>query len=290
MADSEGFDRRRHRFPESRFFEDLAVGERFYIPSRTVTEANFAAFQTVSADNHPIHYDVEYCRERGHPGPLAHGFQVLCFTAAGAGTFAHVIGESLIAFIEQSSKFLKPVYPGDTLYPSLAVAALQTQRTTGVVTIAVTVHNQNNDLVLSGDEALGSSLAIRARHIEMSHRPHRARSERRDEHARLLRARGDRQGIGEALLKAADDDVGLHRREVEPDPGNAGELLGDEAGIGVVFREPRHIVVERVQPGGGEDARLPHRAAEHAAYAHGARNPCCVAGENAADRAAEPLR
>src|SRR5438045_3395674 len=220
MADSEAFDRRRHRFPDSRFFEDLAVGERFYIPSRTVTEANFAAFQTVSADNHPIHYDLEYCRERGHPGPLAHGFQVLCFTAAGAGTFAHVIGESLIAFIEQSSKFLKPVYPGDTLYPSLAVAALQTQRTTGVVTIA----------------------------------------------------------------------VGVHRGEVEPDPGNAGELLGDEAGIGVVFREPRHIVVECVEPGGGEDARLPHRAAEHAAYAHGARNPCCVAGENAADRAAEPLR
>lgn len=152
MAEGEGFDRRRHRFPESRFFEALAVGERFYLPSRTVTEANFAAFQTVSADNHPIHYDIEYCRERGHPGPLAHGFQVLCFTAAGAGTFAHVIGDSLIAFIEQSSKFLKPVYPGDTLYPSLAVAALQPQRTTGVVTIAVTVHNQKNELVLSGEQ------------------------------------------------------------------------------------------------------------------------------------------
>src|SRR5947207_13326873 len=152
MADSEGFDRRRHRFPESRFFEDLAVGQRLYLPSRTVTEAHFAAFQTLSADNHPIHDDVRYCPERGHPGPLAHGFQVLCFTAAGAGTFAHVIGESLIAFIEQSSKFLKPVYPGDTLYPSLAVAALHPQRTTGVVTISVTVHNQKDELVLSGDQ------------------------------------------------------------------------------------------------------------------------------------------
>src|SRR5438045_4656770 len=152
MTDSVGFDRRQHRFPESRFFEDLAVGERFYLPSRTVTDANFAAFQAVSADNHPIHYDIEYCRERGHPGPLAHGFQVLCFTAAGAGTFAHVIGDSLIAFIEQSSKFLKPVYPGDTLYPSLAVAALQTQPTTGGVAIAVAVHHQNNDQVPSGEQ------------------------------------------------------------------------------------------------------------------------------------------
>jgi acyl dehydratase len=81
---TESFDRREHRSPVSRYFEDLVVGERFYIPSRTVTEAHFAAFQTLSGDNHPIHYDVEYCRERGHPGPLAHGFQILCFTAAGA--------------------------------------------------------------------------------------------------------------------------------------------------------------------------------------------------------------
>src|SRR5437868_13818734 len=100
MADSEGFDRRRHRFPESRYFEDLTVGERFYIPSRTVTEANFAAFQTVSADNHSIHYDVEYCMERAHPALLAHGLHVLCLTAAGAGNLPHVIRDALGAFIE----------------------------------------------------------------------------------------------------------------------------------------------------------------------------------------------
>ena len=149
---SDKFDRGRHRYPESRYFEELQVGERFYIPSRTVTDANFAAFQTVSGDNHPIHYDIEYCRERGYPGLLAHGLQVLCFTAAGAGPLAHVIGDALIAFIEQSSKFLKPVYPGDTLYPSLSIAALTPQRTTGVVTVASAVHNQKNELVLSGEQ------------------------------------------------------------------------------------------------------------------------------------------
>jgi acyl dehydratase len=58
----------------------------------------------------------------------------------------------LIAFIEQSSKFLKPVYPGDTLYPSLTIAELTPQRTTGVVTVAVTIHNQKNELVLTGEQ------------------------------------------------------------------------------------------------------------------------------------------
>ena len=151
---TEGFDRSRHRFGEARYFEDLVAGERFYTPSRTVTEAHFAAFQTVSADNHPIHYDVEYCRERGHQGPLAHGFQILCFTAAGASTFAHVVGDALIAFVEQSSKFLKPVYAGDTLYPMLEIAALTPQRSTGVVTLTATVHNQKGELVLSGEQKI----------------------------------------------------------------------------------------------------------------------------------------
>src|SRR5271156_1638199 len=149
---TENYDPRRQRYPESRYFEDLRIGERFYIPSRTMTEAHFAAFQTISADNHPIHYDVEYCRERGHPAPLAHGFQILSFTAAGAGTFAHAIGDALLGFIEQSSKFLKPVYAGDTLYPMLEIAALTPQRTTGIVAVAVTVHNQKGELVLTGEQ------------------------------------------------------------------------------------------------------------------------------------------
>jgi len=80
---TEAFDRTLHRVAEPRWFEDFALGEHFPIPSRTVTEAHFSAFQAISADNHPIHYDVEHCRERGHRGPLAHGFQILSFTAAG---------------------------------------------------------------------------------------------------------------------------------------------------------------------------------------------------------------
>jgi acyl dehydratase len=151
---TEAFEPRRHNVAEPRSFEDLVVGERFFIPSRTVTEAHFTAFQMISADNHPIHYDIEYCRERGHDGPLAHGFQILAFTAAGASTFAHAIGDALIAFVEQSSKFLKPVYPGDTLYPMLEIASLTPQRSTGIVILATNVHNQRGELVLTGEQKI----------------------------------------------------------------------------------------------------------------------------------------
>lgn len=146
-----GFDPAKHDMTERRGFADLAVGEVYRNPSRTVTEAHFAAFQMLSGDNHPIHYDIEFCKAHGLRGLLAHGFQVLAFSAVGAGTFPHMIGDKLIGFIEQSSKFLKGVYVGDTLYPAHAITALIPQRTTGVVVMAATIHNQNGELVLTGE-------------------------------------------------------------------------------------------------------------------------------------------
>jgi acyl dehydratase len=132
-------------------FDDLAVGDRYPLPSRTLGDGNFAAFQAVSLDNHPIHYDVEYCRALGHPGPLAHGLQVLCFTAAGAGTFPHEIGDALIGMVEVRAKLLKGAFPGDTLYPDLEISVLKRQRTTGLVTMAARITNQRGETVLEGE-------------------------------------------------------------------------------------------------------------------------------------------
>jgi len=147
----EAFDPRAHRVLPQRAFATFTVGERFVLPSRTITDADFAAFRLVSGDNHPIHYDLEYCRAHGHPGLLAHGLHVVCFTAAGAGTFPHVVGDALIAFLEQSSRFLKPVYAGDTLYPVLTVSEAIPQRTTGILVLAASVHNQRGEQVLAGE-------------------------------------------------------------------------------------------------------------------------------------------
>jgi len=141
---------RSHRLCEQRYFEDFAVGERFPMPSRTMTDAMFAAFQLASGDNHPIHYDVEFCRQQGMPHMLAHGFQVVIQTAAGAGLFPHLVEDSLKAFIEQSSRFLHPVYVGDTLYSAIEVTELIPGRTTGVLTMRSTVHNQKGVLVMDG--------------------------------------------------------------------------------------------------------------------------------------------
>ena len=148
---SDAFDPAQHRMvAEQRYFEDFRLGERFLLPSRTMTDALFAAFQTASGDNHPVHYDVEYCKARGWPGLLAHGFQAVIQTAPGAGMFPFLVEDALVGFLEQSSRFLKPVFSGDTLYPALEIDELTPGRSTGVLGFRSTIHNQRKELVLDG--------------------------------------------------------------------------------------------------------------------------------------------
>lgn len=152
MNDLKHYDvRTQHRFTtECRYFEDLSVGESFYIPSRTITEAHFAAFQMITGDNHPLHYDVEYCRAHGHKNLVAHGLHIMALTASGASIFPHLVDKSIVALLEMTGRMLKPVYVGDTVYPLLTIVEMVRQRTTGVITMRTTVHNQDNELVFDG--------------------------------------------------------------------------------------------------------------------------------------------
>ena len=139
-----------HKSIVSKYFEDFSIGYKYLLPSRTQTSAIFSMFQGASGDNDPIHYDKEFCKQRGHPEMLAHGLQVLIQTAAGAGSFPSEVRDSLLGLIEVSGKMLKPVYREDTLYPELVISNLISQNTTGIIEMKALVNNQNNVLVFEG--------------------------------------------------------------------------------------------------------------------------------------------
>lgn len=149
-ADDATFDPAGHAIVAGRSFDELRVGEVFRAPSRTLTDAHASAFQAVSADNHPVHYDVEWARAHGHSAPVVHGLQVLAFTAPGATLFPHVIGEVFVRFEGLACEFLGEVHAGDTLYSQLRIIELVPDVTHGRVIAAVSVHNQRGDLVLRG--------------------------------------------------------------------------------------------------------------------------------------------
>jgi len=142
----------RHWMVPTRRFDAFRIGEVYRAPSRTMTEGVFAAFQAASGDNHPIHYDREYLAQRGHRDLMAHGYQTLIQAAIGACPLAHEMGDALIGFVSQSSRFLAPVYCGDTLYTRFEITGLTTQTSTGVMTLAVTIENQDGVIVVEGEQ------------------------------------------------------------------------------------------------------------------------------------------
>ena len=108
----------------TKYFEDFHLGEKFHIPAKTMTDAHFLFFAWMTGDNHPIHYDDEYAKTTRFGKRVAHGLLVASMTASGASTLSPMLEGSIVAFVEQSSRFLKPVLIGDTITPELEVTQL----------------------------------------------------------------------------------------------------------------------------------------------------------------------
>ena len=134
-----------------RYFEDFAVGDRFKSPSRTLTDAHFLFFAGMTGDNHPLHYDDEYGKKTRFGGRLAHGLLLASLTAVGASTLGPLLEESIVAFVEQTTRFRAPVFVGDTIYPEHEVIALERKRSAGLLTLRVSLRNQQGKIVLDGE-------------------------------------------------------------------------------------------------------------------------------------------
>jgi len=134
-----------------RWFEDFQVGDRFGSPGKTLTDAHFMFFAGMTGDVHPIHYDDEYARKTRFGRRLAHGLLLTSLTAVGASTLAPIIEHSIVAFVEQTTRFRVPVFIGDTLKPDHEVIALERKRSAGLLTLRVTLTNQRGETVLEGE-------------------------------------------------------------------------------------------------------------------------------------------
>ena len=133
-------------------FDDLKVGDVFRCPSRTLTDAHTSAFQAVSADTHPRHYNAFYAQAHGMPTMLIQPFQLLAMTAPGASLFTHYVGESIAGLKGVSCEFGQDTYVGDTMYPALEIQELKKEGGKGHVLMAIVIYNRKGQLVLSGHQ------------------------------------------------------------------------------------------------------------------------------------------
>jgi oxepin-CoA hydrolase/3-oxo-5,6-dehydrosuberyl-CoA semialdehyde dehydrogenase len=137
--------------PFRKYFEELEVGDALVTPRRTVTEADIVNFAGISGDFFYAHMDDIAARDSIFERRVAHGYFVL---SAAAGLFVDAApGPVLANYGLETLRFVKPVYPGDTIQATLtckqktAKEKREGQVPQGVVAWDVEVKNQNDELV-----------------------------------------------------------------------------------------------------------------------------------------------
>ena len=127
---------------------EIEEGQVFSTPSKTLTDAHFLFFSGLTGDNHPIHYDVEYAKSTKFGAPLAHGLLLAGMTALGGSDASFQIDG--FVFVEQGSRFLKPVTVGDTIRTELTVEKIWQEGKRRFVRFATAMINQRDEVVLEG--------------------------------------------------------------------------------------------------------------------------------------------
>ena len=137
--------------PFRKYFDDLHVGDALVTARRTVTEADIVNFAGISGDFFYAHMDDIAARDSLFEGRVAHGYFVL---SAAAGLFVDPApGPVLANYGLESLRFVKPVYPGDTIQATLTVKQKTAkdpkpdQPLQGVVAWDVEVKNQTGEPV-----------------------------------------------------------------------------------------------------------------------------------------------
>lgn len=137
------------------YIDDFAPGQRFPGATSTCTAEDFLAFARITGDAHPIHYDVEYAAQTRFRRPLAHGLLVAGYSALGATPLSAMLEESMVAMLEVSFRFRKPVFADDVLTSHFEVAEVvhDPAKDTGRVRFTVTLANQSGEMVVEGSHA-----------------------------------------------------------------------------------------------------------------------------------------
>lgn len=132
------------------YFDDLAVGQEWQSPGRTVTQADIVNFAGVSGDFNPIHMDHEYAKNTVYHQAIAHGLLVF---SMGSGLGLNSPPLRTLAFTTiKEWHFRAPVFVGDTIHGCAKVLEIEPRARgrRGIVTWQKQLFNQAGKVVQEG--------------------------------------------------------------------------------------------------------------------------------------------
>lgn len=131
------------------FFEDFCFGQEIIHPTpRTVTDGDVALYTALYGSRFAVQSSDEFAKALGYPrSPID---DLLTFHVVFGKTTPEISLNAIANLGYANCRFLKPVYPGDTLNSVSEVIGLKenSNRETGNVYVRSTGRNQNNEVVL----------------------------------------------------------------------------------------------------------------------------------------------
>jgi 3-hydroxybutyryl-CoA dehydratase len=123
----------------------ISVGQRASL-TRTISDADIAAFAALTGDRNPLHLDDAFAAQSRFGRRVAHG--LLC-----AGLISAVLGTKLpgpgAVYLQQTLRFVRPVFPGDAVTATVEVTACREDRRTA--TLRTTCADESGRIVLDGE-------------------------------------------------------------------------------------------------------------------------------------------
>jgi phosphate acetyltransferase len=125
-------------------FDEIKVGDSASL-SRTITTYDITSFAAVTGDYNPAHMDTEYAKGDIFHKIVAHGM-------LGGSLFSALLGMQLpgpgTIYLDQSLKFVKPVFPGDKITATVKVT--KKVKKNNVVFLDCICVNQKKEKVITG--------------------------------------------------------------------------------------------------------------------------------------------
>jgi 3-hydroxybutyryl-CoA dehydratase len=106
------------------FFEDLSLGQSAEM-TRTVREADIAAFAAVSGDDNPVHLDAAFAATTPFKERIAHGMLSASYISAVIGT--QLPGPGAI-YVSQTLSFKRPVKIADAVTTRVELSGLNGEK------------------------------------------------------------------------------------------------------------------------------------------------------------------
>ncbi len=133
------------------YYEDFQIGDTYkHWPGKTITESDNNLFTLVTMNPHPVHFDVEYCKQHQYGKILVVG--TLVFSLVASMTVSEISGKAIANLEYEFVKHIKPVFIGDTIYSETEILDKResnSKNDRGIVYVETRGRNQHNEIVLS---------------------------------------------------------------------------------------------------------------------------------------------